>query len=176
MSDLIYDHASKRILLRDREGITVGTWPANNNVDSHVGLASLPNGVYQIKDSDRPHTHKGDSSNGGYGPAGIVRLADSHFNKLPHTGVGVHSGRKHVKDGAGRSGVDHATLLCVRTTDEAMSMIRATMLHDPLKTLLVEKSGVRHGFVKTAYQTGNHTPIHPADFEIAQPGGTVHLN
>ena len=153
MSDLVYNHATKQITLRNRNGVTIGTWHANNNVDSHVGLPSLPNGVYQFKDTFAPFTHKGDASNGPYGPAGIVRLEDFHFSdrKLPHEAVGVHSGRKHIHDKAGRAGVDHATHLCVRTTDQAMSMIVATMRQDPLKTLLVEKSAVHHGFVKTVH-------------------------
>jgi hypothetical protein len=171
MSDLIYNHARKNIILRDQEGQTIGTWPANNNVDSHVGLASLPNGVYQIKDTDVPHTHSGDNSNGGYGPTGIIRLKDFYFDKMPHTAVGIHSGRKHVRDKAGRAGIDHATKLCVRTTDEAMSMIRATMRHDSLRTLLVEKSAVRHGFVKTAIQ---HTESSRSDdFDVNVSGTTV---
>jgi hypothetical protein len=151
MSDLIYTHATKRIALRGRDGVTIGTWHANNNVDSHVGLAALPNGVYRIKDRSCPYRHPGDSSNGAYGPAGIVRLEDFHFRKQPHTAVGIHSGRKHTPDAAGRAGVDHATLLCVRTTDPAMSMITMTMKADPLNTLIVEKSAIHSGFVNTAH-------------------------
>ena len=153
MSDLVYNHASKRITLRGRGGVTIGTWPANNNVDSHVGLAALPNGVYLIKDKSFPHHHPGDSSNGAYGPAGIVRLEDFHFRKQSHAAVGIHSGRKHAPDKAGRVGVDHATLLCIRTTDQAMSIITMTMRVDPLNTLIVEKSAVHSGFVNTTHRS-----------------------
>jgi hypothetical protein len=149
MADLIYNHARKIITLRDHSGNTVGSWPANNNVDSQVGLPSLPNGVYQIKDRHTAHRHPGDSSNGAYGPAGIVRLEDFHFATSNHEAVGIHSGRKHKADLAGRAGVDHATKLCVRTTDTAMSMITMTMRVDPLNTLIVEHSAVHSGFVKT---------------------------
>lgn len=151
MSDLVYNHAIKQLTLRDRSGVTVGTWPANNNVDSRVGLSGLPNGVYRIKDKHYSYRHPGDASNGAYGPAGIIRLEDFHFHKSFHEAVGVHSGRKHKPDAAGRAGVDHATLLCVRTTDQAMSMITMTMRADPLNTLLVEKSTVHSGFVNTAH-------------------------
>jgi hypothetical protein len=153
VSDLIYNHALKTLTLRDRDGATVGTWPANNNVDSRVGLAGLPNGVYQIRDKNTSHRHPtGDTSDGGYGPAGIIRIEDFHFHgKKPHEGVGIHSGRKHLSDGAGRAGVNHATMLCVRTTDQAMSMITMIMRGDPLNALIVEKSSVHSGFVTTAH-------------------------
>ncbi len=151
MSDLVYNHAIKQLPLRDRNGVTVGTWPANNNVDSHVGLSSLPNGVYRIKDKHYSYRHPADASNGAYGPSGIIRLEDFHFHKSFHEAVGVHSGRKHKLDAAGRAGVDHATLLCVRTTDLAMSIITMTMRGDLLDTLLVEKSSVHSGFVNTGH-------------------------
>lgn len=153
MSDLIYNHAMKQLTLRDRSGMTIGTWPANNNVDSRVGLLGLPNGVYRIKDRCYSHRHPRDTTNGAYGPAGIIRLEDFHFHKSLHEDVGVHSGRKHKPDGVGRTGVDHATLLCVRTTDQAMSMITMTMIVDPLNTLIVERSSLHSGFVTTAHPT-----------------------
>lgn len=149
MSDLVYDNAAKCLTLRDRCGVTVGKWPADNNVDSSVGLVGLPNGVYRFKDATSPHRHHGDSSHGAYGPAGILMLEDFTLNGRTHQGAGVHSGRKDVPDLLGREGIEHCTLLCVRTTDTAMSMITMTMRHDPLKTLLVRNSGVRGEFVNT---------------------------
>jgi hypothetical protein len=153
MSDLVYDHATKQITLRGRDGVTIGAWAANNNVDSQVGLPSLPNGVYRVRDSRMPHRHGrqgGDFSQGSYGPAGIVRLDDFVLDGRPHQGVGIHSGRKLAADGLGRTGVDHCTLLCIRTTDVAMSMITQTMTRDPLNTLLVRNSAAHGKFVHTA--------------------------
>src|SRR5947209_7526912 len=137
MARLEYNHSSKTIDLYNRDGAKVGTWPANNNVDSAVGITSLPNGVYSVKDQHRPHKHPGDSSKDAYGPAGIMRLRDFVHHGRVHDNVGIHSGRKGVPDKAGRTGVDHATRLCIRTTDAAMSMISQIAVNDPFESLLV---------------------------------------
>ena len=153
MSVLVYNHAVKRLTMRDRTGVTIGSWPANNNVDSSVGLPSLPNGVYAFVSTDTvaSHHHKtGDTVNGKFGPLGDLRLNDFTFRGQGHQGVAVHSGRKHHIDGAGRSGVNHATNLCIRTTDEAMSFITASIRSDPLEKLIVEQSAVHRGFVNTS--------------------------
>jgi|SRR5579883_342268 len=160
MSHLIYDHVRKVLSLLDRDGSEVGAWHANNNVDLRVGLSSLPNGFYSITTEDRtkPHRHPGsthaglvdDSTEGKFGPAGIIRLDDFKVNGTPHSGVGIHSGRKKILDKAGRKGVDHATELCIRTTDVAMSMISMTIRQDPLEALIVRNSAVKGTFVRTA--------------------------
>ena len=142
MSKLIYDDASKKIRLYATDGRLIGGWDANNNVDSHVGLAALPDGEYPFVDTKHAHRHHGDSSHGGCGPAGIVRLVDFKVDGVDHSGVGVHSGRKGIADGIGRMGVNHCTHLCIRTTDSAMSMITMTMQQDPLDKLVVCRSRV----------------------------------
>ena len=54
--------------------------------------------------------------------------------KVPNRpGMGVHSGRKDSCDAAERCGYKHATLGCIRTTDDAMKEIKD--LHDGGDTL-----------------------------------------
>jgi len=139
MSNLVYCRTAGSLTLFDRDGAEVGVWTAGNNVDSRVGLPHLPLGVYRFK----RHAHlrhgaaHGDASAGKFGPMGIFLLEDFPYRGKWHSGVGIHSGRKNVPDGRGRQGPEHATELCVRTTDVAMSMIHLTEMEDPLQTLTI---------------------------------------
>lgn len=153
MSELACDHALKTLTLFDRGYVKIGSWPANNNVQLSVqaqaGLVRLPNGIYPITPTDcaAPFPHNEKSSDA-IGPTGIVRLVPFFHNGQLHTAVGVHAGRKGVADAAGRSGPNHATDLCVRANDTAMSMIRMTMARDPLQKLVVRNSATHGAFVK----------------------------
>jgi hypothetical protein len=62
---------------------------------------------------------------------GIVRLEPFTAAGKLHEGVGIHAGRKHFRDPK-RSGIDHPTNLCIRTSDAAMSAIHLTAAQDPL--------------------------------------------
>lgn len=70
---------------------------------------------------------------------GIFVLKPFDYKGRHHDGVGVHSGKKGTFDLliAHRTGTEAATMLCIRTTDAAMSMIHLTDLHDPLAHLIV---------------------------------------
>src|SRR5271166_5453813 len=146
MSLLIYDGQRKTLTLLDRDQKRVGVWPANNRVTNDIvakyHLTGLPNGDYVVQDRNYP-SHDGPKlnykSNAKVGPAGIIKLRPFTINGKLHKDVGVHAGRKGVPDqsSAAGVGVDHETNLCIRTTDVAMSMIRLTMLEDPIKTLNV---------------------------------------
>ncbi len=145
MSELVFDGATRQVLLIDSNGNTVGSWPANNVVEQ-VGshLRFVPNGTHILVDRSMPHRHAGsdrhgiplDSARGSYGSHGIVRLAPIQG----HDGIGVHSGRAGVPDGRRRMGPDHATQGCIRTTDEAMRVIEQTMRTDALRSITVRNN------------------------------------
>jgi hypothetical protein len=150
MSDLIYDGLRRTITLVDRHGNTVGTWPANNRVDSHATLRRVPDGTYPMLDRNLSHRHGGadrqgiprDSVTGEYGAHGIVRLNDFPAEGRIHAGIGIHSGRLGMADrsAAHGTGPNHVTQGCIRTTDDAMRVITQTMRIDPLNTTTVRSN------------------------------------
>lgn len=141
MSYVTFDGHAHTITLIDQFFNVVGTWPANNRTANDATLHFVPNGWYSVQDKHRPYRHgsatspfrgiavKEDSVNGEYGVRGII-----HFNVPPHTGVGVHAGRRNVRDISSRrgKGPNFVTLGCIRTTDEAMAVIAEMMKSDPL--------------------------------------------
>ena len=153
-SDLVYDAQAHTLTLYTNEGNKVGTWHASNNVASTAKFNNgqktgpLPNGKYRMADKSSPHMHPGqkdkndghmaDSPKGEYGKNGDFRLEKSAVN--PDGGVAVHAGREDVPDATGRTGADHATMGCVRTTGEAMDAISSTTKSDPLQSLTVQNS------------------------------------
>jgi hypothetical protein len=140
MSKLVYDHLARTLTLFDRDGAKIGVWQAGNHVDSSVGRPRLPTGDYRFQGHNRHGAGGGDTSSGKFGPMGIFVLRDFTYLGKKHSGVGVHSGRENT------GGPEHATMLCVRTTDVAMSMIHLTAMQDPLETLTVQ-DGERHAAV-----------------------------
>lgn len=147
MSKLVYDGSTNTITMVNRDGETVGSWPAHNRTARAATLRFVPNGTYNLTDRVSPHRHAGndrhgvplDSTNGEFGVHGIVRL--NPFNN--HSGVGVHSGRATARDGHGNVGAKHVTEGCIRTTDEAMGVITSTMRNDPLDTIMVQHNSGR---------------------------------
>ncbi len=108
-------------------------------VDRHATLQHLPNGTFAFADTFRPHPHPA-NPNGRYGSYGILR-----FNMSGHLGIGVHSGRA---DAAHQPGPPHATMGCIRTTDDAMAGISAAIRNDPLTTIEIRGNDAvvaRHG-------------------------------
>lgn len=143
MSTLVFDGNAHTVTLTDKDGKEVGTWPANNIV-THQGnhLRFIPNGNHSVATPSSPHRHNAsdDSVNGKYGSYGTVVM-----NPIQgHSGVSVHSGRATTNDRAGRSGVNHATEGCIRTTDAAMAEITRVMHSDPLHTVTVQNNHVQH--------------------------------
>lgn len=146
MAFLSYDGRRGKLRLVDRDGNQVGEWDADNRVTNAVlqeyGISGLPNGDYLVRDKHYP-SHDDEPSNytsrGSVGPAGILKLRPFLVNGKLHKDVGVHAGRKGAPDQSPQrgTGVHHVTHLCVRTTDAAMSLIRATGLHDPITVLNV---------------------------------------
>lgn len=126
MSKLKFDGAQHQISLVDSTGNTVGTWAAYNNVDSHASIRSLENGIYTVQDRVAPHPHV-PAVNGPYGLHGIVR-----FSVPGHPGIGVHAGRANA---TWLPGPQHPTMGCIRTSDDAMSVIGNLMRRDALTTI-----------------------------------------
>ena len=127
MSTLTFDRANDRIFLRNDFGEAIGDWEAMNNVDSHA--KPWPPGNYRFSHYKK---HADDAPNSSYGSVGIFVFA------VPEReGMGVHSGRRTAKDGRGRIGPAHATMGCIRTTDEAMTGIKEVHDNDPIKQISV---------------------------------------
>jgi RHS repeat-associated protein len=150
-SDLVYDGETRTLTLYSGSGDEIGSWHANNNVDSRASLGKLPDGVYPVLDQNSPHMHGNavdahdsnlqDSKNGEYGQGGIFRVQNFvGLDGKTHTGVGVHAGREDKPDARGRTGADHATQGCVRTCDAAIKTITDTAKKDPLKTVTVQNN------------------------------------
>jgi RHS repeat-associated protein len=150
-SDLVYDGQAKTLTLYSSSGEELGSWHANNNVDSRATLGKLPDGTYPVLDQNSPHMHGNavdahdsnlqDSKNGEYGEGGILRLENFKGpDGKTHTGVGVHAGREDKPDAAGRKGADHATQGCIRTCDTAIKKITDTAKSDPVKTVTVKNN------------------------------------
>jgi hypothetical protein len=151
MSRLTFNGNSHQISLVDNNGRTVGTWAAYNNVDSHATLNHVNNGTYNIQDTTTPHQHRADP-NGPYGSHGIVR-----FNVAGHPGIGVHSGRANARH---QPGPLHATMGCIRTTDEAMAAIASHARTSPLTTIEVSHNSAPAA--RTATQRHRNRPLQGA--------------
>jgi hypothetical protein len=139
MSDVTFNGETYILTLRDQNGAVVGNWHANNRTTHAATLQFVPNGEHQVEDQNRPHTHgpEEDKFDGEYGSLGIIR-----FNVEGHEGVGIHSGRQGVRDLTPEHGTgpEYVTQGCIRTTDEAMSVISETMREDPLLVVHVEEN------------------------------------
>jgi hypothetical protein len=144
MSQLVFDGTDHTLTLLAKDGRQAGgPWPANNVVDRRATLRFVPNRTYSILDRTQPFTHgsctdrKGmveDSTDGAYGPYGIIRFRPFIVTKVLHQGVGIHSGR------ANKGAQDYPTMGCIRTTDQAMSEITRYMGGDPLTSITVKNN------------------------------------
>jgi hypothetical protein len=130
MSTLEFDRAKCTITLLSSSGeVSSGPFEAYNNVDSH-SKGPWPDGTYQYQ-TYVSHAELADPDSE-YGSFGIFIFA------VPQrTGMGVHSGREEVPDGLNRTGPQHCTLGCIRTTDEAMSEFLRVSSNDPLISITV---------------------------------------
>ena len=143
-ASLVYNRAHGYIALYNNERMLIGAWPAANNASSDSrGSKIWPAGTYEMLDRTSPHTHAtGDTVDGQYGSRGIFRAEPFMDRGVLRTGMGVHAGRQNETDELGRSGVEHATQGCVRTTEEAMEIIEQTAEVDPLETITIEDKPV----------------------------------
>ncbi len=153
-SSVVFNKATQRLTLYLADGSKVGRWNASNHPSvSRPTIQPLQPGTYTFQDKSRPHTHgaatdpsgtKKDSFEGSFGQYGIVRLDPFRDSYGSHSGVGIHSGRdgfdsqgNPIADRVGRTDFRYGTQGCIRTCDEAMSMITLVMQGDPLTTLTV---------------------------------------
>jgi len=119
-STLDYDGATHQLTLTRGDG-TVQRFPAANN-PQRVSGGRWPDGMY---DYERHTDHSDDAPDSSYGSHGNYIFTVPGRDKM-----GVHSGRSNTPDGLGRLGVNHATLGCIRTTDEGTAAIRDVMTSD----------------------------------------------
>lgn len=148
MSRLLFDGRTHQLSLIGDSGVIVGTWPAYNNVDSHATLTHLQNRTYAVQDQAAPRRHVA-NANGPYGLHGIVR-----FNVPGHSGIGVHSGRADARHLPGPA---HPTMGCIRTTDEAMRTISASMATARLITIEVANNSAP--LARAATRRNRHRPL-----------------
>lgn len=132
-STLDYDGATKQLTLTRGDG-TVQEFPASNNTDSR-SKGRWPNGTFHYE-RHTTHGENNDTPDGKYGAHG-----NYIFTVPGREDMGVHSGRASRRDGAGRSGVNHATFGCIRTTDEGTAAIREAMTSgDPVTKITVRNN------------------------------------
>lgn len=128
MSALAFDRAAGFLTAAGKDGTPIGKWPAANNVDSH-SHGQWPKGIFNFA---YVVAHPGDDENSAYGSHGILV-----FTVPGRYGMGVHSGRQDIPDGLHRIGVEHCTMGCIRTTDDAMAAIVAMHKQDPIAVITV---------------------------------------
>ena len=130
MSTLDFDRTQHTVCARDADGhVIAGPFVAYNNVDSH-SKGRWPDGMFVYLDY---HSHPALSDpDSEYGSHGILI-----FDVPNRTGMGVHSGRQEVPDGLGRKGPAHATMGCIRTTDDAIAAFLAVTATDALSAIQV---------------------------------------
>jgi len=130
MSQIQFDRLAHQIRLTGIAGeILAGPFDAYNNVDSH-SKGIWPDGTYSyVGHNAHPALADPDSE---YGVYGILI-----FNAPDRIGMGVHSGRRSIPDGLGRTGPAHCTLGCIRTTDEAMAALLQVSAEDGIQNISV---------------------------------------
>ena len=130
LTDLTYNDDNHTFTVTDSQG-NAQTFPAANNAAS-TSRGPWATGQYQYGYSV-PHTADMDGPYGSHG--------NFVFNVPGCTGCGVHSGRQNRRDAAGRSGINHATEGCIRTTDDATSLLeRLQRQGDLIRTLTVVRT------------------------------------
>ena len=127
MSHLTFNRANEELTLTTQAGSS--SFKSANNVDPR-SKGIWPNGEYQFAYRIE---HPGDMPSSAYGSHGIFI-----FEVPNREGMGVHSGREGVKDGFGKSGFEHCTMGCIRTTDEAMAQLVRTHALDPIASITVQ--------------------------------------
>jgi hypothetical protein len=128
MSKLEFSRQTLKLTLTAANNTRIGSWDAANNVDTH-SKGPWPDGLYVF---DYYVPHPGDLPSSAYGSHGIFI-----FDVPEREGMGVHSGREGVPDGLGRTGFQHCTMGCIRTTDEATAQLLKTHMMDPIKSISV---------------------------------------
>ncbi len=133
LSYLVYNNNLQKLYVLDGSGDIIQKFDAANNAQTG-SRGSWPEGTYNI---DYFRFHKDDSPSSKFGSNGNVV-----FDLPGCRGCGVHSGHRDKKDKAGRKGYKHATDGCIRTTDDATSLIQQLeKSDDPVESLTVIDRG-----------------------------------
>jgi RHS repeat-associated protein len=128
-SSLTFDRSAETLSLYKNNGDLVGTYNASNNATT--GTSQWPNGTFTFS-WHSPHPNAAESD-------AISASGNYIFNVPDRTGMGVHAGRVGVTDAAGRTGWQHATEGCIRTTEEGMTAINNRIqANDPLTQIIVQ--------------------------------------
>jgi hypothetical protein len=108
--------------------LTIGDqkFTAYNNAASNSN-GKWPKGTFKY---ERPTTHPDDGEDSAYGSHG-----NYIFTVPDRTDMGIHSGRKNKEDKAGRKGPQHATMGCIRTTDEGVAALAKVVKKDFVLTV-----------------------------------------
>lgn len=114
LTDLRVNQTNHTIEVVDSSGNVRGTFPAYNNAQ-RASRGQWADGTY---DYDYHTRHNDDAADSAYGSNG------NYVFRVPGcSGCGVHSGRQSTPDQLGRTGPQHATSGCIRTTDAATDLI-----------------------------------------------------
>lgn len=127
---ITFNSVHNKLICVGEKQTTFALYGAANNADS-TSKGSWPVGVYKIDTLIRV-TGEDAESNGKYG-RWFLRANDF----APRTGMGIHAGRRTKTDLAGRHSFNHATMGCIRTTDEAMQYIADHNDSDPVTKIVV---------------------------------------
>jgi RHS repeat-associated protein len=132
LSVLVFCTDLGTLTMFDDAGNEIGTFPAANNAQSS-SKGPWPPGIYPYLTHT---THANDAPNSEFGTNGNFQF------KVPgRPGMGIHSGRRDVRDKRNKKGPEHATNGCIRTTDEGTEAINEINEADPLRRLIVGPCG-----------------------------------
>jgi len=155
LSSLIYTASTHTLTVVNGAGVALESFPAANNTQRN-SRGAWPVGTYAYAYFN---PHSGDGPESAYGSNGI-----NVFNLPGCAGCGVHSGRQDKPDGLGRSGVFHATLGCIRTTDDGTGLIRQLAnAGDPLTGLTVTNTPVITNLAPLDPSLSGGPAIYPPD-------------
>jgi hypothetical protein len=134
LSSVVFNPSAGAVTVINGAGESLGDYPAANNAQ-RSSRGPWPEGSYEY---GYHTTHPDDAPDSPFGSNG-----NYVFDVPGCTGCGIHSGRANRTDLAGRRGVNYATNGCIRTTDEATSMLRRLIAgDDPLSGLVVSRSPI----------------------------------
>lgn len=129
LSYLLYNNGTQTLYVLDGKGNIIKTFDAANNAQTG-SRGPWPEGTYNIqyfvfRPDDSPNSKFGSNGN-------------TVFDLPGCKGCGVHSGHRDDLDKAKRKGYKYATDGCIRTTDDATSLIqKLENSDDPVESLTV---------------------------------------
>lgn len=129
LTDLRMNQTNHTIDVVDGSGNVRGSFPAYNNAQ-RGSRGQWADGTYVY---DYHTRHIDDAPNSAYGSNG------NYVFRVPGcSGCGIHSGRQGTPDQLGRTGPQHATSGCIRTTDAATDLIGQLERNgDPVRRMTV---------------------------------------